>query len=121
MNASTFFTEDMFNRLKKDILAKKVIPHTETPYRKEIKIKGNKYKLTITTGHYVVGDKDYYTSLWHDEQYTDKNGHRNMSGGTGSSIILDSYQAFLDGINKLLRRFPDFTEEEFYEEQLSWF
>lgn len=121
MNASTFFTEDQFIRLRKDIRAKKILPHTETPYRKVVKVKGNKYELMITTGHYVIGNKEYYTSLWHNESYTDKNGQRQMSGGTGGGIVLDSYQAFLTEINKRLRLFPDFTEEEFYEEQLSWF
>ncbi len=120
MNASTFFTEDMFNRLKKDIQSKKVVPLTITPYKKEVKIKGNSYKLAISTGHYVVDDKAYYVSGWEDHNFTE-NGHRNQGGGNGIKIILDSYQAFLAGINKTLRRFPDFTEEEFYEEQLSWF
>lgn len=120
MNASTFFTEDMYNRLKRDIQAKKVIPYTETPYKKEIKIKGNTYKVEITTGHYVVDDKAYYVSCWEDHNFM-KDGHRDQGGGNGIKVILDSYSAFLAGINERLRRFPDFTEEEFYEEQLCWF
>ena len=120
MNAKTFFTEDMFNQLKKDIAKHKVIRGLETPYRKKINTNGNHYELSISTGHYI-GTNEYFISGWVDHAYTDKTGYRNIGGGNYLTVNLDNWQAFKVGINKTLSRFPDYTEEEFENEQLSLF
>lgn len=121
MNASTFFTEDMFNRLKKDVIAKKVFRITETPYRKKIKTNGNTYELSISASHYVFGDREYFVSGNISHSYTNENGYRDIGGGNYLTVNLENYYAFKTGINKTLQRFPDYTPEEYYPEQLSLF
>ena len=121
MNATTFFTEDQFRSLKCDILAQKVIDINSTPYGKRIKINGNTYQIRITTGYLKVGDCSYYTSLWDDYSYKGKREDREIGGGCGGRVVLDSYEAFCADINGLLRKFPDFTEPKPTFEQMSLF
>lgn len=121
MNASTFFTESMYHQLKQDIAEQKALPIRETPYTRAIKVNGNRYELSITAGHYAIGNHEYYFSLWHDYNYKNNRGSRDIGGGSGGQINLDSYEAFTDKINSLLKKFPDYTEPVFEPVQLSLF
>jgi hypothetical protein len=121
MNATTFFSVEQFHQLKQDITEQKLISIFETPYRKEVKTRGNRYELSITTGRYVFGNNDYFISLWHDYNYANDRGSRDIGGGSGSAVNLDSYEAFTEKIDNLLKRFPDYTEPTFEPVQLSLF
>lgn len=121
MNATTFFPETLFQQMKQDVADQKVLHFSETPYQKELKVKGNHYKLMITTGHYIVGNQEYYISLWHDYNYSNPKGSREIGGGCGAGVIMDSYEAFTEKIDRLLKKFPDYTEPVFEPVQLSLF
>lgn len=121
MNAQQFFSQDTFHQLKQDITEQKLLSIFDTPYRKEIKTRGNRYELSIVTGRYAFGDHAYFVSLWHDYNYTNNRGSRDIGGGSGSAVILDSYEAFTEKIDNLLKRFPDYTEPTFEPVQLSLF
>lgn len=118
MNATDFFTQDMFHALKQDIQDQKRLTPWETPYQKKLKVKGNTYHLSIVTGNYSVGNKEFYVSFWEDHNYS-RNGHRDQGGSSGSRPNLETWYAFKDWINKQLSRFPDYTPEA--NEQLCWF
>lgn len=118
MNATDFFTKDMFYALKQDIIQQKIITPFDTPYGKKLKIKGNTYHLRIVANHYSTGNHEYFVSFWDDHNYI-QNGHRNQGGSCGSAPNMDSWDSFKDWINKRLSRFPDYTPED--NVQLSWF
>lgn len=105
MNATTFFSEKDFNNLKKDIKSKRIIGLLDTPYGKKIKIKGNTYELKIATGYYSGGG--YHTTVWIDYHYS-----HNIGGGNYPPVVMTSWEEFKKAINKLLERFPDYTEDE---------
>lgn len=113
MNATTFFTEETYKRIKTDIQQEKIITYIDNPYEKEHKTNGNKYKLSIHTGRYTFEEKygQYYFSLWVDYNYKGPHQSRNI-GGYSIHPSLDSYEAFKEDINKSLIKYPDYTEEE---------
>lgn len=121
MNATSFFSEEQFHSLKRDVAQKKVIDIFNTTYGKKVKVNGNHYSLRITTGYLKVGNCEYYVSLWHDFNYKGKRTDREIGGGCGGSVNLESYDAFCAGLNKRLMKFPDYTEPTHYYEQMSLF
>ena len=120
MNCTTFFPETMFHQLRQDVSSKKVVSITNSPYRKKIKVNGNTYELSISTGHYLVSG-EYYVSGWVDHAYTNLYGHRDIGGGNYLKVVLDSYQSFKDAVNAILSRYPDYKEEAFEPYQMAWF
>jgi hypothetical protein len=115
MNATNFFTEETYNRIKADIKAEKILDYSlGNNYEKEIKVNGNKYKLSIHTGRYTYeGAKgQYYVSLWHDYNYANPPFSRSIGGGGGTRLNLETYETFKESINNTLKQFPDYTEEE---------
>lgn len=123
MNASQFLSESLFRQLQKDAADEKIIdPCHDNPYIKKWSINGNRYTLRIHAGRYSFGNHDYFVSLWYDYNYKGKGVSREIGGGAGGSVKLDSYQSFKDDINQFLKRYPDFKEEApEYGEQLSLF
>lgn len=104
MNAQTVFPENMFCRLRQDVQAKKVFNRQTTPYKKDLKIKSNRYTLQITTGHYSVGDRAYFVHFSEDHRIPN-----NIGGSGGTNVDLSSYEAFCKQINRILSKFPDYT------------
>lgn len=121
MNAATFYSQETFNQLRLDVLAKKEISSTSNQYSKKCVTNGNTYKLCIHAGHFNFGNHDYFVSLWYDYNYPGLHQSRNIGGGSYGNIHIESYEAFKTGINELLRRFPDYKEEAFEPVQLSLF
>ena len=111
MNATNFFTEETFNRIKADIKAKKVINYLNCPYEFICKVKGNKYKISLHTGYYT-GTNEYFYSFWIDYNFANPPYSRSIGRGTYSHISLDNYEAFNESINRILINYPDYTEEE---------
>ena len=105
MNATTFFSEKDFNNLKKDIKNHRINDLLDTPYGKKIKIKRNTYELKITTGYYRNGR--YHITGWIDYHYA-----HNIGGGNCLPVVMESWEEFKKAINKVLERFPDYTEDE---------
>lgn len=114
MNAADFFSASTYQAIMQDVKHKRVFGLLDTPYRKELKIKGNRYDFRISAGYYVVEPFSYFVHFSEDHIYPGSHG-----GSCGSSVSLDSYEAFKASINKLIRSFPDYTPEE--NEQLSLF
>lgn len=114
MNATKFFTEETFNRIKADIKQEKILEPYDNPYRKTLKINGNTYELMVCTGRYTYEEAkgQYYTSLWDSYSYKDNYGSRSIGGSAGGSVNIESYEAFKECVNKRLSQFPDYTEEE---------
>lgn len=112
MNAKDFFTVDDFENLleiKKNQIA---ISITTTPFRRTVKVDGNIYTLTVSSGRYV-DDNSYFMSLWHDFNYKSiSGGSRQIYGGTGAEPDLTSYEAFCNDINRTIKRTPDYKEDE---------
>lgn len=119
MNAATFFTEEQFRQLRKDIQAQKRIDPATTPYQKKVKVNGNTYTLRIHASFFVVGDCSYFCTCWYDFNYAGRYQSREIGGGSGPSVICSTYDDFCKIINSLLSRFPDYTEPEFVPTQLS--
>lgn len=111
MNATTFFSEQTFLRLKEDIAQQKEFHLTETPYQKKVRINGNSYELEISA--YVNPYTNLYQiTCWINYNYPGLYQSRNIGGGNYPRINLDNYEAFKESINKTLSRFPDYKEEE---------
>ena len=119
MNATTFFSRDTFERIRKDVLAE--IEFSIEKYRKTYRTHGNSYSLGFHASRYKFSNNEYFVSMWYDYNYPGQYQSRNIGGGTGRSIPLDSYDSFCAAINDYLRKYPDFKEPVFVEEQLSWF
>lgn len=119
MNARDFFTVADFEELQKIKRNQQEIRITDTPFRRTVKVNGNVYTLTISSGRYV-GDNSYFMSCWHDFSHKSKSGgDRQIYGGTGSEPNLTSYDAFCNDLNGILKRTPDYEEEQ--AEQLTFF
>lgn len=114
MNAADFFSQSTFEQIRQDVANKKVFRLTETPYRKKLKIRNHSYELSISAGYYIVEPYSYFVHFSESHNYPG-----NLGGSGGSSINLESYEAFKDSINRLISKFPDYTPEQ--EVQLSWF
>lgn len=121
MNASTFFSQDDFNAICNDANAQKEIPIHPIKYGKQVKTNGNTYTLRISAGFYKFGDCSYYISLWYDYNYPGLYESRNIGGGSGGRVVLSSYEDFCQDINELLKKYPDYTEQQYEPEQISWF
>lgn len=119
MNARDFFSEADFQAIKTAREKQEIIKVMDTPFRRTVKTNGNIYTLTVVSGRYS-GSNDYFMSCWHDFNHKSKSGgERQVYGGTGSEPILTSYNEFIDDINRILKRTPDFEEEQ--GEQLTFF
>ena len=118
MNATDFFTKDMFHALKRDIDQQKVIDCFNTTYGCKLKTNGNQYNVRICTGFLKVEPYNYFVSFWEEHNYS-KNGHREQGGSCGSAPNLKDWESFKEWVNKKLSRFPDYKPEE--NVQLSWF
>ena len=119
MNAKDFFSVADFENLQETKKNQTAISITNTPFRRTVKVNGNIYTLTVSSGRYV-DDNSYFMSLWHDFSHKSKSGgSRQIYGGTGSEPDLSSYEAFCNDINRKLKRTPDYEEDE--EEQLTFF
>ena len=119
MNAKDFFSVADFEKLREIKKNQIAISITNTPFRRTIKINGNIYTLTISSGRYV-DDNSYFMSLQHDFSHKSISGEsRQIYGGTGSEPDLTSYEAFCNDINRTLKRTPDYEETQ--EEQLTFF
>ena len=114
MNATTFFTEQQYHRLKQDIAQEKILHPTETPYKHTHKTNGNTYQLMITTGRYTyeAAKGQYYVSLWDDYNYKGIYDSRNIGGSNACKLVLDTFETFKESINNRLSKFPDYKEEE---------
>ena len=119
MNATSFFSEDQFNQLRKDIQAQKLIDPSTTPYQKKVKINGNSYTLRIHASFYQVGDCSYFCTCWYDYNHAGPYSSRDIGGGSGPSVICSTFDDFCSIINSILRRFPDYKEPVFTPVQLS--
>lgn len=105
-----FFTEEQFNEIKQRIAKEEIFGITDTPFKKEVRINGNTYKLEVHAS--VNYEGKYYVSGLHDYNFksTYLTDGRDVGGGTYTPDMTD-YQAFKDGLNKLLKKFPDYEEE----------
>ena len=119
MNATTFFSREAFDRLKQDILAERKIGSEQ--YAKKYRINGNTYGMSIFASHYNFGEHKYFVSLWYDYNYPGPYQSRNIGGGNGGRVVIESYEAFCAAINEILRIYPDYKEPVFEPEQLSLF
>jgi hypothetical protein len=119
MNAKDFFSVADFEKLQEIKKNEIAISVTNTLFRRTVKVNGNIYTLTVSSGRYV-DDNSYFMSLWHDFSHKSiSGGSRQKYGGTGSKPDLTSYEAFCDDINRTLKRTPDYEEEQ--EEQIRFF
>jgi len=110
MNATTFFTEETYNRILADIKAKKCISYIDCPYKFTHKTNGNKYTISLHTG-YSTGTDEFFYSLWIDYNFANPPFSRSIGGGTITPSI-ESYEAFKESINRRLCNYPDYKEEE---------
>ncbi len=118
MNATNFFTESQFNKLKELVAKEEIISLITTPFRKKHKVNGNTYELSISTGRYV-GNNEYHVSIFEDYNFKSKYG-RDIGGGNFITVNLNSWNDFKNSINKGLKKFPDYSEDE-EPEQISLF
>lgn len=121
MNATTFFSEEMFLRLKRDVQAQNLIDPCDSSYGKKVKINGNTYQLRIHASFYNFGNCEYFCSLWYDYNYKGIYDSREIGGGAGGTLHLENYEAFCAGLNERLKRFPDYTAPIQTFEQMSLF
>ena len=107
MNAADFFSASTYESIKQDVQNRKVFGLIDTPYQKKIKVRNNTYDFRISAGYYVIEPFSYFVHFSEDHIYPG-----NYGGSCGSSVNLDSYEAFKDSINRLINRFPDYTQED---------
>jgi hypothetical protein len=110
MNAATFFTEQQFNKLKELVANEEIISLLTTPFRKQHKINGNTYELSISTGRYVSSN-EYHVSIYESHNFQSEYC-RNIGGGNYITVNLNSWNDFKNSINKGLKKFPDYSEDE---------
>lgn len=120
MNATTFFTRDMFDKLKEAVANEEIINPTNNPYGRTLRVNGNTYKVMVCAGRYYTND-EYYVSLWYDYNYPGPYQSRTIGGGSGGAVNLSSWEAFKGCINNILCKWPDYKVEEEYPEQISLF
>lgn len=104
MNATTFFTEQQFNKLKELAAKEEIISILTTPFRKKHKINGNSYELSISTGRYR-GNNKYHVTLFEDHNFQCEYG-RDIGGGNYITVNLNSWNDFKNSINKGLKKIP---------------
>jgi hypothetical protein len=107
MNAADFFSASTYEAIKQDVKNQKVFGLIDTPYQKKIKVRNNTYDFRISAGYYVIEPFSYFVHFSEDHIYPGSYG-----GSCGSNVNLDSYEAFKDSINRLISRFPDYTQED---------
>ena len=120
MNAKDFFSESVYEDVLKVYNHQEVVDVLESPFKKVVRANGNSYQLLIWSGHYhpSVFNGAYFLNCSYDFN------HKGLYDGRyiyGSSIKPDmsSYQAFCKSINDVLKKTPDYQEDE--EEQLTFF
>ena len=120
MNARDFFSASDFEKLLDIYQNKVIIDVLDTPFKKTIRVNGNTYSLLIYTGHYAssVFNGNFYVSCWYDFNHKGPYQSRDIYGGS-CSPNMRSYQDFLEQINQILKRTPDYEEAQ--EEQLTFF
>ena len=119
MNAKDFFSKDVYEEIVNAYQNEQVISVVDTPFRKTIKTNGNVYSLAVSMSYYVpsVYNGAFHITLFYDFNHKEGYGSRSQYGGT-KEPALSSYEAFCNSINEVLKRTPDFQEEE---EQLCFF
>lgn len=106
MTADDFFSRSDFDEFRRAIEA------DEDWYKeKEIRVGGRYYSISLR-----VRKGSKFNPFGHEMHRFSENGVENIGGGS-LSIRTDSYDAFRDGINQRLKRFPDYSQEA----QVTWF
>ena len=112
MNAALFFSKEAYDRLIEVVEKEEIIKALGTPFKTIIRIRGNTYSIKIFTGRYY-GSGEYYVCSIIDHNYA-SNEHidRCVGGESHRVVVSDGYEKFKESLNEVLRRFPDYTEEE---------